>query len=126
MGTQCVFLISWCRIHVVKDFQDRYIGAESIPLIEEAIRWSVLKCEVDITIIPFGLKNTPPTVVEAINMAVSKKMVCLAATGDSGANEKATFPARQQGVLPMYATDGFGNPAANSHHHRQTAKTSVH
>jgi hypothetical protein len=57
------------------------------------------------------LKNGNPAVTDAINSALSNGVVCLAAVGNSSANEKLPFPARLPDVLSVYSTDGFGNPA---------------
>lgn len=37
-------------------------------------------------------------------------MLIFAASGNFGANEKTSWPARQRSVIPIYASDGDGNP----------------
>ncbi|OBT64537.1 hypothetical protein VE03_05295 [Pseudogymnoascus sp. 23342-1-I1] len=99
-GTTCAILVSrlaHCRIFIAK--------------VAKGEKWSVNECKVDIIIFPFGMKHLDPELDNVISMAHSRNVVCLAASGNGGANEKLPFPAGIPGVLAINSTDGYGNPA---------------
>ncbi|EFY93778.1 hypothetical protein MAC_00269 [Metarhizium acridum CQMa 102] len=50
-------------------------------------------------------------VANAISQPMRKNIICLAATGNNGANDGASFPARMHGVIPTFSTDSYGNPS---------------
>jgi hypothetical protein len=67
--------------------------------------------EVDLVILPLGFQVYNKEVSDAISQALKKNIICLAAPGNGGANERIAFPARLPRVISIYATDGYGNPA---------------
>jgi hypothetical protein len=67
--------------------------------------------EVDMVILPLGFQVYDKEVSDTISQALKKNIICLAAPGNAGANERIEFPARLPRVISIYATDGYGNPA---------------
>jgi len=66
---------------------------------------------VDIIILPLGFRVYSEELADALSLALRENVLCLAAPGNSGANERVAFPARFPGVIPIYSTDGYGNPS---------------
>lgn len=111
--TSCVILLSRlasCEIFVAKVFENKF-SKKTTSRVVEAVKWSTEFCEVDIIILPLGMKYLDPDLAKAIKGALSTGIVCLAASGNDGANEKLPFPARLPEVLAIHASDGYGNPA---------------
>lgn len=61
-------------------------------------------------ILPLGFPVYDEELANAISLALRENVLCLAAPGNNGANERIAFPARLPGVIHIYATDGYGNP----------------
>jgi hypothetical protein len=62
-------------------------------------------------VLPLGFSVHQDEVSDAISDALKRGIICLAAPGNAGGNERAVFPARMLGVIAIYATDGYGNPS---------------
>ncbi|KID88985.1 Peptidase S8/S53, subtilisin/kexin/sedolisin [Metarhizium guizhouense ARSEF 977] len=73
--------------------------------IAQSIEYSVKEWKVD------RLHIHHDGVANAISQAIRQNIICLAATGNDGANTRAAFPARMHGVIPIFSTDSYGNPS---------------
>jgi subtilisin family serine protease len=62
-------------------------------------------------VIPFGLPVYEPKIAGCINKALQRNIVCIAATGNQGANARIAFPAKMSGVIAIYSSDAHSNPS---------------
>jgi hypothetical protein len=62
-------------------------------------------------VLPLGLPVYDSAIADRINRALQKKIICLAATGNQGANARIAFPARMNGVVAIHSADANGNPS---------------
>ncbi|KID97185.1 Peptidase S8/S53, subtilisin/kexin/sedolisin, partial [Metarhizium majus ARSEF 297] len=80
-------------------------------IIAHSIEYSVKEWQVDMIVLPLGLEIHHDGVANAISQAIRRNIICLAATGNNGANDRASFPARMHGVIPIFSADSYGNPS---------------
>jgi len=57
----------------------------------------------------FGYDLSIPDIEREIRIASDHGVVMFAAASNDGGNSSISWPARDNNVIPMYATDGFGN-----------------
>ncbi|KLU90664.1 hypothetical protein MAPG_10516 [Magnaporthiopsis poae ATCC 64411] len=112
MGTHCVRLLvklnRSAELHVLK-ITDRQKGFK-LSVVNNAILYAVREKKVDMIVLPLGFTVRSEETSAAISEALLGNIICIAAPGNSGGNDRLAFPARMPGVIPVYATDGFGNP----------------
>ncbi|KID66892.1 uncharacterized protein G6M90_00g070620 [Metarhizium brunneum] len=95
-------------------------------IIAHSIEYSVKEWQVDMIVLPLGLEIHHDGVANAISQAIRRNIICLAATGNNGANDRASFPARMHGVIPIFSADSYGNPSpynASPMRHRKNFST---
>jgi subtilisin family serine protease len=78
----------------------------------QAIRYAVNEWEVDLIVLPMGIREHDQNISSAVLEARQKSVIVVAPTGNSGGNERVAFPARMAGVIAVNATDGHGNPSS--------------
>ncbi|QSS66882.1 hypothetical protein I7I51_03094 [Histoplasma capsulatum] len=74
---------------------------------EQAIKYAV-QSDTDIISMSFGLDKVTRNLREAIKLALSKEIILLAAVGSSGNNQRLQYPAREDRVFKIFATDQYG------------------
>ncbi|KAG5301990.1 hypothetical protein I7I48_02182 [Histoplasma ohiense] len=77
---------------------------------EQAIKDAV-QSDTDIISMSFGLDQVTRNLREAITLALSKQIILLASVGNSGNNQRLQYPAREDRVFKIFATDQYGYKA---------------
>ncbi|EEH03401.1 conserved hypothetical protein [Histoplasma capsulatum G186AR] len=75
--------------------------------LEQAIKDAV-QSDTDIISMSFGLDQVTRNLREAIKLALSKEIILLASAGNSGNNQRLQYPAREDRVFKIFATDQYG------------------
>lgn len=95
------------RIVVAKALNNR--GQANSPWIARAITWSI-DMNVDVINLSLGETGNSLMIREAVNLALSKGVIIVAAAGNWGHDGSPRFyPAALPGVVAVASTDGFGN-----------------
>jgi hypothetical protein len=71
--------------------------------------WAVDKCDADIISISFGFEDKNLWIDEAIDYAIGKGKLIIAAASNNGGLSGRSRPARRECVICIHATDGKGN-----------------
>lgn len=82
-------------------------------LIVQAIRWAGVDCKADIISMSFGVSDTQGLIHQAIldvRSSRSDEVIFFASAGNLGLHQDEAFPANQDGVVSIRATDHLGVP----------------
>ncbi|KAI0891512.1 hypothetical protein F4806DRAFT_482812, partial [Annulohypoxylon nitens] len=77
--------------------------------VADAIDEAVKEWNVDIIVMPFGIKEVHEKTKAAINDAYYKGKILIASASNGGGNEDRAYPAKDERVICIHATDGSGN-----------------
>lgn len=73
--------------------------------------WLVDECKVHMIVLPLGTKTGYQVVEDAVSHAETKRVMVIAAAGNSGPRTTCMHPASMQNVIRVYAADMDGNAA---------------
>ena len=79
-------------------------GMGSISTVAKAIRWAVDN-GADLITMSLGARNPTPDVLDAINYANSKKVVCFVAAGNAGSTKQLLYPAAYSECISVGSID---------------------
>ncbi|RDW58854.1 hypothetical protein BP6252_13330 [Coleophoma cylindrospora] len=82
-----------------------------ISVVVRAIACAIDEWKVNMLVLPFGLNTYNQELADQLSRALQANIICLAATGNSGANARAAYPARMPGVVAVFSSDSLGNPS---------------
>lgn len=74
------------------------------------MKHAVHQWKADIISLSCGFEDHSDELEQAIREAESHHVLIFAASGNFGANKKTSWPARHRSVIPVYGSDGDGNP----------------
>ncbi|WXC58103.1 hypothetical protein SNK03_004002 [Fusarium graminearum] len=97
------------EIFIGKICTDKVIDADFMPAITQAINWAVDYCDADIISMSFGFDVEDDDIETAIDKALEKGKLIIAAASNEGGRTGRARPARRDGVMCIHATDGKGN-----------------
>ncbi|CAG2010158.1 unnamed protein product [Fusarium graminearum] len=97
------------EIFIGKICTDKVIEADFMPAITQAINWAVDYCDADIISMSFGFDVEDDDIETAIDKALEKGKLIIAAASNEGGRTGRARPARRDGVMCIHATDGKGN-----------------
>jgi hypothetical protein len=91
----------------------------------QAIRWAGVDCKADIISMSFGVSDAQGRIHQAIldvRSSRNDEVIFFASAGNSGLHQDEAFPANQDGVTSIRATDHLGVPmGTNPPSHRSQA-----
>ncbi|KAG5801155.1 hypothetical protein H9Q74_014295 [Fusarium xylarioides] len=88
---------------------DKVINDQYMPGISEAIYWATNECDAHIISISFGYEDHDDLIEDALDHAISKGKLIIAAASNNGGLKGRSRPASREGVICIHATDGKGN-----------------
>ncbi|KLJ11515.1 hypothetical protein EMPG_13295 [Blastomyces silverae] len=94
-------------IPVDEDGHGTFIAGIILQLMPNAIKCAV-EWGADIMSMSFGFYRTTDKLHDAINFAINKQIIVLAAVGNSGNHQQWQYPANEDRVFKIFATDHLG------------------
>ncbi|KAK8045030.1 pfs domain-containing protein [Apiospora rasikravindrae] len=111
-GTHCVGVIRKVApeadVYVARVAKNRREGPDIIAIIK-ALEHAREVWNVDIISLSLGFDDYIESLEDAIQKAISKQILVLAATNNSGTQRRMSFPARMANVISMHAADHNGS-----------------
>ncbi|GAB7323070.1 hypothetical protein MBLNU13_g05584t3 [Cladosporium sp. NU13] len=104
-----------CEVYIAKAFRARKEKRDKCAVgthlaVANAVRYAVKVWKVDVISMSSGFDEVVDEIEDAFKVVAQHKGDMLAAASNSGNNHGTAWPARNRGVVCIYAADGYGNP----------------